>query len=182
MGGRWRSNVDRVLTARGKMMKNKANGPSEMQELPIESLDEITHLFGTRFRGESRALAALTTLRWRKGVRGGGGGWAIALMSVLAEWYAAVIVGLLQEEPELIEWKELHVGGGEGGGQLRAHAGMIDKSIAKTLGVAGGSVRCVGSGVLQVSDCVRGELGRVDGLRRGQIVRGVKDTDIHCDP
>ena len=30
---------------------------------------------------------------------------AIALMSVLAEWYAAVMVGLLQEEPEPIEWK-----------------------------------------------------------------------------
>ena len=31
-------------------------------------------------------------------------------MSVLAKWSAAVVVGLLHEEPEPIEWKELHVG------------------------------------------------------------------------
>ena len=31
-------------------------------------------------------------------------------MSVLAKWYAAVVVGLLHKEPEPIEWKELHVG------------------------------------------------------------------------
>ena len=35
---------------------------------------------------------------------------AIALMSVLAKWYAAGVVGLLHEEPKPIEWKELHVG------------------------------------------------------------------------
>ena len=35
---------------------------------------------------------------------------AVALMSVLAEWHAAVMVGLLQEERELIEFKELAVG------------------------------------------------------------------------
>ena len=32
---------------------------------------------------------------------------ATALMSVLTKWYAAVVVGLLHEEPEPIEWKEL---------------------------------------------------------------------------
>ena len=32
------------------------------------------------------------------------------LMSVFATWYAVVVVGLLQEEPEPVEKKELHVG------------------------------------------------------------------------
>ena len=40
--------VDRVLRARGKMMKNKANGPSDLvtempQNLPMEAVDEVTH-------------------------------------------------------------------------------------------------------------------------------------------
>ena len=44
--------VDRALRARGKMIKNKANGPVDcwvtemLQELPIESACEITHWLG----------------------------------------------------------------------------------------------------------------------------------------
>ena len=44
---------------------------------------------------------------WKNGIRGFP---AIALMSVLAKCYAAVVVGLLHEGPEPGEWKELHVG------------------------------------------------------------------------
>ena len=35
-------------------------------------------------------------------------------MSVLAKCYAAVVVGLLQEEWETLEWEELHVGAERG--------------------------------------------------------------------
>ena len=39
---------------------------------------------------------------------------AIALVSLLAKWYAAVVVGLLHEEPDPIELKEQHVGAERG--------------------------------------------------------------------
>ena len=48
--------VDRVLRARPKMMKNKANGPSDcwvadmLQELPMESVYEIAPWFEKRSR------------------------------------------------------------------------------------------------------------------------------------
>ena len=35
---------------------------------------------------------------------------AVASLLVLVKWYATVLVGLLQEEPEPVEWRELHVG------------------------------------------------------------------------
>ena len=35
---------------------------------------------------------------------------SVALMSVLAKCYAAVVVRVLQEEPEPVEWRDLHVG------------------------------------------------------------------------
>ena len=82
-----------------KMMKNKANGPADclvsdmLQELPVDTVFEITHQFGKRFTGECRALAA----------------WKILLSVFLqkldakSEKESAVVVGLLQEELEPIE-------------------------------------------------------------------------------
>ena len=98
-------------------MKNKDNGPSDcmltetFQELPMQSVCEITRRLETRFRGGRRAPAARTNLqlvflkkldaKLDNGIRGFR---TIALMSVLAKWYAAVVVGLLHEEPEPTEW------------------------------------------------------------------------------
>ena len=45
--------------------------------------------------------------RREKGLRGF---CAIALLSVLSEWCTSVLVGLLHEEQEAIEWRNLHVG------------------------------------------------------------------------
>ena len=55
--------VDRLLRARWKMMKNKANGPRDcltemLQERPMESVFETTRWFEKRFRGDRRAPAA----------------------------------------------------------------------------------------------------------------------------
>ena len=53
-GRRVQITVDRVLRARGKMMKNNANGPSDclvaevLQNLPMKSVYEITHWFSRR--------------------------------------------------------------------------------------------------------------------------------------
>ena len=46
-------------------------------------------------------------MRNRKGIRGFR---AIALLSVFSKYYIAVLVDLLHEEEEPIEWKKLHVG------------------------------------------------------------------------
>ena len=56
---------------------------------------------------ENSTVGVLQEAKLEKGLRGFR---AIALMSVLAKWYAAVGVALLQGERELLEWKELHVG------------------------------------------------------------------------
>ena len=108
--------VDRVLRPRGKIMKHKANVPSDcmvtemLRELPMESVYEITHWFEKRFRGKCRAPSGVETSTLRilkkpdakleKGLRGFR---AIALISVLSKWYAAVLVGLLHDEKEPIE-------------------------------------------------------------------------------
>ena len=57
--------VDKVLRARGKMLRNKANGPADclvtemLQCFPTETVYEVTHWF----QGEYRALKARKTLR-----------------------------------------------------------------------------------------------------------------------
>ena len=81
------------------------------RSLSTESLDAVA------FRGECRALAAWTILRLvflkkphaklEQGIRGFR---AVALLSVLAKWYAAFLVGLLHKEPEPMDCKELHAG------------------------------------------------------------------------
>ena len=90
--------VDRVLRARGKM-KHEATGPRDclvtgmLQELPMESVFEITHWFKKRFRGNvgtqrrgtfyvwcsSRSLMRSWRAESIRGFR------ATALMSVLAK-------------------------------------------------------------------------------------------------
>ena len=93
-----------------------------LRELPMETVYEVTHWFGKRFRGECWAPAACKILRFwclkkpdaklekvMQGVR------VIALMSVLAKWYAAVVVGLLHDEPELVGgMEEFALGSGKG--------------------------------------------------------------------
>ena len=77
-----------------------------------------------------------------------------------AKSYAAVVVGLLQEEPEPIEWKDLHVGAKRGVNcEHRQAWGIIHK---RNWEVAGGSEGGLDSQVLQIPDCVRGQLGHAD--------------------
>ena len=55
---------DRVLRARGRVPRNKANGPADrletemLQCLPTETAYEVTHWFDKRFKGECRAPEA----------------------------------------------------------------------------------------------------------------------------
>ena len=69
LGRQTQITVDRVLRARGKMMKNKANGPADclvtkmLQCLPTETVFEVAHWFGKRFQGECRAPEAWTIHR-----------------------------------------------------------------------------------------------------------------------
>ena len=73
---RRRITVERVLRARGKMMKNKANGPADcletemLQRLPMETVYEVTHWFenvsrecaGLQRRGKFFATTTLPVL------------------------------------------------------------------------------------------------------------------------
>ena len=104
--------------------RNKANGPADclltemLQCLPTETVYEVAHWFDKRFRGECRAPEAWTVLRLvfhkkkpdaklEKGLRGFR---AITLLSVFSKWYATVLVDMLHEEKEPIDWWNLHVG------------------------------------------------------------------------
>ena len=126
-GRRIQITADWVLRARGKMMKNKANGPADclvtemLQCSPLETVYEVTHWFEKRFRGECPAQKLAKFCAWcfsrnltpslRKDFRGLR---AIALLSVFSEWYTTVLVDLLHEEKEPVEWKALHVGAERG--------------------------------------------------------------------
>ena len=103
------------------LMKSEADGSVDclvtemLQELPMKSVDEITHWFGVRFIIQRRMLSpssvANSTFKKldAKLEKGDSGVRALALMSVLAKRHAAV-VGRLLQEAEPIEWKELHIG------------------------------------------------------------------------
>ena len=119
--------VDKVFRARFKMMKNKANGPTDclvtemLQCLPTETVHEVTQWFEKRFKGEYRAPEAWKILRLvslkkadaklEKGLRGFR---AIALLRVFSKSYTTVLVDLLREKKEPVEWKKLHVGAERG--------------------------------------------------------------------
>ena len=112
--------LDKVLRARGKMLRNKSNGPSDcpvtemLQCLSTEAGNEVDHWFDMRFRGECRALEAWKVLRLvflkktdarlEKGHRGFR---VIAPLSVFSKWHTTVLVDMLQDEKEPIEWKKL---------------------------------------------------------------------------
>ena len=81
----------------------------------------VTHWFQKRFQGDCRAPEAWRILRLvflkkpdarlEKGLRGFR---AIALLSVFSKWYNKVLVDLLHEEKEPIQWLSLHVGAERG--------------------------------------------------------------------
>ena len=82
---------------------------------------EVTQWSEKRFKGECHAIEAgkiprLVSLktpdaRFEKELHGFR---AIALLSVLSEWYTTVLVHLLHEEKEPIEWRSLHAGAERG--------------------------------------------------------------------
>ena len=120
-GRRVMNTVDKVLRARGKMLRNKANGPADclVTELPrchlTETDYEVAHWF------DKRAPEAWKILRFvflkkpnaklEKGLRVFR---AIALLSVFSKWYTTVVVDMLHDENEPSEWKLLHVGAERG--------------------------------------------------------------------
>ena len=103
------------------------------------------------------------------------GFWAIALMSVLQKWYVVVVVvGLLQEEPEPIERKDLHVGAES------VNCEHMQALVTNVLQIhwewqEDWREAWVGFFKYQTASC--DQLGRADCLRRGQTVRGVMDID-----
>ena len=110
--------VDSVVRATGRMMMNKSSSPKDcivtevVRETPMSCVYEITHWFIRRLKGLHTAPVAWKVLRLvflktpdakhEKDIRGFR---AIALMSVWAKWYCAVLVEMLHEEEEPSQWK-----------------------------------------------------------------------------
>ena len=86
----------------------------------------------------------------------------------------------LHEEKEPIEWRSLHVGA-EREVNCEHMQASLTKKTAATLGVARGSPDQSGTRILQMQHGVHGELGREDGVRRGQAVSGIEGslTGVH---
>ena len=92
-----------------------------LQCLPMETAHEVSHWFDKRSKGERRAPEAWKVLRLvflqkpdAKLEKGRLAFCAIALLSVFSKWYTTVLVDLLLEEEEPIEWRNLHVGAKRG--------------------------------------------------------------------
>ena len=122
-GRRLQITVNRVLRARGKMLLGKSSGPANclvvemLSRLPTEVIYEVTHWFQMRFQGDCRVPEAWCILRLvflkkpdassEKGLRGFR---VIASLSVFSKWHTTVLVDLLHEDKEPIEWMSLQVG------------------------------------------------------------------------
>ena len=103
----------------------------------METVYEVAHWIEKRFKSKCRAPEAWKILRLvfektnrcqvrKKGLRGFR---AIALLSVFSKLYTTVLVDLLHEKEEPIEWWSLHVAGRERS-LLRAH--LADEYIRST--------------------------------------------------
>ena len=109
------------------MLSGKSNGLADclvvemLRRSPTVVIYEVTRWFQRRFLGTSRAPEAWRILRLvflkkldarlEKGLRGFR---AVALLSVFPKWFTTVLVDLLHEEKEPIEWMSLHVGAERG--------------------------------------------------------------------
>ena len=129
--------VNRVLRAGGKMLNGKTNGTADclvaemLRRLPIVVIYEVAHLFQRRFLG--LVFLKKPGAKLEKGIRGFR---AIALLSVFSKWYTSVLVDMLHEEKEPIEWMELHVGA-ERGVNCEHMQVLLANFTTKALGVAG---------------------------------------------
>ena len=119
--------VDMMLQARAKLSDNKVNGPedaivSEMiKKLPMEKICTKTKCFQEHFLGQMESpsswkVVKLVFLRKldaapTEGIRSY---WAIALTSVMSQWYASCVLLRLEMEEEPEKWKNLQIGGVEG--------------------------------------------------------------------
>ena len=172
--GRWVTiTVDRVLPARGKMLRNKANGPARslvtemLQCLPTEIVHEVVHWFDKRFEGECRATEAWTILRLvflkkpdaklEKGLRGFR---AIALLSV-------------QKKP--VEWRRLHVGA-ERGVNCEHMQALVTNIFQRHLGLAGGQADRPATRNVQIQCGLCGRLGCEDSIS------GIEDSHLDRCP
>ena len=127
------------------MLRGKSDGPADclvvetLSHLPTEVIYEVTHWFQKRFQGDCRAPEAWRSLRLvflkksdtrlEKGQRGFR---AITLLSVFSKWYTTVLVDVLHEETEPIEWMSLHVGA-ERGVNCEHMQGLLTNLLQKYL-------------------------------------------------
>ena len=142
-GRRVQITVNRELHARGKMLHGKSNGPADflvvemLSRLPTEVIHVVTHRFPKRFQEDCRAPEARRILRLvflnkpdarlEKELRRFR---AIALLKVFSKWYTSLLVDLLHEEKEPIEWLGLHMGA-ERGVNYKHMQGLLTNLLEK---------------------------------------------------
>ena len=124
--GKWQITADRVLRARGRMLRGKSNGPADclvvemLSRLPTEVIYEVTHWFQKRFQGDAELWRSGEFCAWcssRSLMQDWRRGSVVSLRllyCVFSKWYTTVLVDLLHEEKEPIEWMSLHVGAERG--------------------------------------------------------------------
>ena len=167
------------------MLRNKANGRADclvtemLQCSPTETVYEMAHWFDKRFQGECRAPEAWNILRLvflkkpdaklEKGLRGFR---ASALLSVFSKWHSTVLVDLLHEQEEPVQWRRLHVGA-ERGVNCEHMQAPADERIPEALGMAGGQADRSATRKVQIQCGFHGKLGCEDGMRRGQALSGI---------
>ena len=103
---------------------------------------------------------------------------AIALLSVFSNWYTTVLVDLLHEEKEPIEWRSLHVGAGRG-----VNCDYMQALVTKKKKRNAGSGRKTAGpicdhGFKQIYHVQNGESGRENSVRRGQARSSVEDSRL----
>ena len=99
---------------------------------------------------------------------------AMAPLCVFSKWYTTVLVDLLHEEREPIEWRSLHVGAERGVNREHRQALLTNTLLV----VAGGPLDRFGTRVLQIQLGVQREFGREDGVRHGQALSGIEDSQL----
>ena len=99
--------VEKVLRARGKMLRNKGDGPADCLVTEMLLCLPTETVYGGVESSTPRVPQKKTDAKLEKGLRGFR---AIALLSVFSKWYTTVLVDMLHDEQEPSAWKRLHVG------------------------------------------------------------------------
>ena len=100
---------------------------------------------------------------------------------MFSKWYTTVLVDMLHEEKEPIEWMSLHVGA-ERWVNCEHMQVLLTNLLQKHWERQENRRKDWEPGKFRIQDDVHGKVGREDGVRRSQAVGGVRDSFFHRYP